>query len=99
MSTNKEAKMRLIDIYGEKSMFKESGAEQYIEGLQRIKTYAKFKQQKRYRGKKLHKDQLQYHHLKHKSEGGKATVENGALVYGDEHVYMHSLPRQQEEII
>lgn len=99
MNTNKVAREELIRLYGKESMFKSSGAEQYIEGLKRIKTFAKFKQQKRYKGQKLSKDKLQYHHLKHKSEGGKATVENGALVYGDEHGYMHSLPRPQEELI
>ena len=98
MNSNKEAKEKLIALYGEISMFQESGAEKYIEGLRRIKTYKKYLEQKRFRGKKISK-QLQYHHLKHKSEGGRATVENGALVYDPEHSYMHSLPRKQEEII
>ena len=45
------------------------------------------------------KKQLTYHHLRHKSEGGGATVENGAVVEATAHAYLHSLPRHQEEII
>jgi hypothetical protein len=39
------------------------------------------------------------HHLQHKSEKGATTVENGANVAEVAHQYMHSLPREQEEII
>ena len=39
------------------------------------------------------------HHLKHRSEGGPTTVENGANVAEVAHQYMHSLPREQEEVI
>ena len=39
------------------------------------------------------------HHLQHKSEGGPTTIENGANVAEVAHQYMHSLPREQEEIV
>ena len=39
------------------------------------------------------------HHLKHRSENGATTVENGANVSEISHQYLHSLPREQEEII
>ena len=39
------------------------------------------------------------HHLKHRSEGGDTSVENGANVAEVAHQYLHSLPRDQEEII
>lgn len=39
------------------------------------------------------------HHLKHRSENGATTVENGANVSEISHQYLHSLPRDQEEII
>ena len=42
---------------------------------------------------------MNYHHLKHKSEGGETTIENGAIVSALAHMYMHSLPREQEEFI
>lgn len=64
-----------------------------------IKTYKKFLEEKRYKGKKLNFKQMTYHHLKHKSEGGPTTIENGANVREPAHQYMHSLPREQEEII
>lgn len=42
---------------------------------------------------------MTYHHLKHKSEGGKATTENGANLYLENHQFLHSLPRGEEERI
>ena len=39
------------------------------------------------------------HHLCHRSEGGSTTVYNGANVSTVAHQYLHSLPRDQEEII
>ncbi len=42
---------------------------------------------------------MTYHHLKHKSEGGKVTVENGANLYLENHQFLHSLPRGEEERI
>lgn len=42
---------------------------------------------------------LTFHHLRHKSQNGKSEAENGALVNGLAHIYMHSLPREQEEVI
>ncbi len=42
---------------------------------------------------------MTYHHLKHKSEGGKATVENGANLYAENHQFLHSLSRGEEEKI
>ena len=39
------------------------------------------------------------HHLKHRSEGGPTSENNGAVVSALAHSYLHSLPRDQEEII
>ena len=63
-----------------------------------IKTYASYLAGKKFKGKSI-KKQLTYHHLQHKSDGGRATVENGAVIDSTAHAYMHSLPRHQEEII
>lgn len=39
------------------------------------------------------------HHLKHRAEGGKTSVENGAIVNEMAHRYLHDgLTREQEEI-
>ena len=42
---------------------------------------------------------MTFHHLKHRSDGGKATASNGAIVSEIAHRYIHSLPRDQEEIV
>ena len=101
MSDNKHKREQLEEIYGRGSMFQKSKAEEYVETLPRIKGIKKYIQERRYSGTQMAKliTQMQYHHMKHKSEGGKTTIENGAVVNGLEHQYMHSLPRPQEEII
>lgn len=42
---------------------------------------------------------MTYHHLKHRAEGGPTTEENGANLYLENHQYLHSLSREEEEII
>ena len=42
---------------------------------------------------------MTYHHMRHVSEGGKATVENGANLTLENHEFLHSLPREEEEKI
>lgn len=44
-------------------------------------------------------DIMTYHHMRHVSEGGKATVENGANLALENHEFLHSLPREEEEKI
>ena len=98
MSSNKSAKNALIEIYGKHCMFERARIAERIEAMGGIRTYKSYVAEKRFKGKKIAK-QLTYHHLVHKSDSGKATVENGALVDATAHAYLHSLPRRQEEII
>ena len=42
---------------------------------------------------------MTYHHLRHREDGGKANIENGASINALAHCYLHSLPREQEEIV
>ena len=42
---------------------------------------------------------MTYHHMRHVSEGGKATIENGANLALENHKFLHSLPREEEEKI
>lgn len=79
-------------------MFSKARIAERIESMGGIRTYRSYVAEKRFKGKKIPK-QLTYHHLRHKSDGGKATVENGAVVDATAHAYLHSLPRHQEEII
>lgn len=100
-SDNRRARLALASIFGSGCMFKKSHAEEYIEKLGTIKTYKRFKEEKHYTGKKSKclENMMTLHHLKHKSEGGRATIENGAIINELAHRYLHSLPRSQEEII
>lgn len=98
---NRSARLALASIFGSGCMFKKSHAEQYVEKLGTIKTYKKYKEEKHYTSKKVKclENMMTLHHLKHKSEGGRATIQNGAIINELAHRYLHSLPRSQEEII
>ena len=97
-NNNRSAKKELERIYGKGCFFNRAKVAEQIEAMGGIKTFKVFVQEKRFKGKPI-SHQITYHHLKHKSEGGKATVENGANVEEVAHQYLHSLPRNQEEII
>lgn len=101
MSSNKQAREKLEAIYGKGCMFKKAHIEDQIDKLKTIKTYKTFLKETRYTGKKIRllERNMTYHHLKHQSEGGKATNENGAVVNELAHRYLHSLNREDEEII
>ena len=51
------------------------------------------------KGIKKNAHMMTYHHLRHESEGGKATVANGANLKAENHEFLHSLPRAEEEQI
>ena len=97
-NSNRSAKKELERIYGKGCFFNRAKVAEQIEAMGGIKTFKVFVQEKRFKGKPI-SHQITYHHLVHKSEGGKATVENGANVEEVAHQYLHSLPRNQEEII
>lgn len=82
MSSNKSAKEALIRRYG---------AECFIDklGLRKDK-------ERKYTGKSQYKrmKQLTYHHIEEKSKGGKATLENGAILSVENHEWFN---KQSEE--
>ena len=85
MSSNKRAKEELIRRYG---------AECFIEKLRlRVDN-----EPKRYKGKSQMKKmkQLTYHHIKMKKDGGRATVENGALLSAENHAWFHKQTPQDQ---
>lgn len=98
---NKTARKRLQRKYGKGCMFENAHCEQQIEKLRTIKTFKKYLEEKKYKSNEIRKKQkkLSYHHLKHRSEGGRTTLDNGAVVSELVHSYMHSLPREHEEVI
>lgn len=101
MSDNKAKREELEKIYGSGSMFQKSKAEEYVSTLPKIKGYQRYMHEKHFTTKEIKKlvRQMNFHHLKHVSEGGATTLENGAVVNALEHRYMHDLPRGHEEII
>lgn len=78
MSSNKSAKNKLIELYGE---------ECFIEKLHlRPNGYKeKYKSKGQYKRMK----QLTFHHIVKKEHGGRATVENGALLSAENHSWFH----------
>ena len=84
MSSNKSAKEELIRRYGNKC---------FIERLHlrdtKGMTYTGCGQYKRMK-------MLTYHHIKMKKDGGKATVENGALLSNENHQWFHQQPMQEQ---
>lgn len=97
-SDNKKIRKRLEQTYGKGCFFARAKCAERIEKMGGIKTFKKFTEEKRYTGQKI-SHQLSLHHLKHRSEGGATTMENGANIEEIAHQYLHSLPREQEEII
>lgn len=84
MSSNKRAKELLIKRYGEQDFL---DALHIV--LPKSKTYTSKGQRKRMK-------QLTYHHIREKSKGGKATIENGALLTAENHAAFHQLPEESQ---
>lgn len=82
--SNKKAKEKLIQLYG---------AECFIEKLHLRKDT-----DRHYTGKGQLKrmKQLTYHHIRMKKDGGKATVENGALLSNENHTWFHKQPKESQ---
>lgn len=82
--SNKQAKEKLIKLFGE---------ECFIEKLH----LRKDTETRRYTGKAQMKrmKQLTYHHILEKRKGGKATVENGAILSVENHEWFN---KQTEEV-
>lgn len=81
MSSNKGVKEEMIRRYGAKC---------FIERLHlRDNSQTHYTGKRQYRRMKM----LTYHHIREKSKGGKATVENGALLSAENHQWFHQQPR------
>ena len=88
MSSNKSARQELERVFGKVCMIEELG----------IRNIPKEKRRK-LAGYTKYDDVLTYHHIKEKHIGGSATFENGALVRGYNHRWLHTLePSQIEKI-
>lgn len=65
--SNKWAKEQLKKLYGRGCFFNRGHIAERIEEIGGIKSFRKFKEEKRYKGKPI-SHQITYHHLVHKSE-------------------------------
>ena len=75
--SNRHIKRKLERIYGKGCFFSRAHIAERIEAMGGIKTYRRFVEEKRYKGKKI-SHIITFHHLKHRSEGGQKSIENGA---------------------
>ena len=84
--SNKKAKEKLIQLYG---------AECFIEKLK----LRQDTEPRRYKSKGQYKrmKQLTYHHIKEKRNGGKTTVENGALLSAENHMWFNQQNKQMQK--
>lgn len=85
--SNKRAKERLIELYG---------AECFIDKLHlRPDTERKYTGKKQYERMK----QLTYHHILERRNGGQATLENGAILSAENHIWFNKQnPQAQAEM-
>ena len=91
--SNKEAKRKLILMCGEVCFIEELGL--------RSKEDIEKDRVMHYKGKKQLAicDQITYHHILEACKGGKATVENGALLRYINHQWFNRLPKEQQEVM
>ena len=88
MSDNKRARMKLERIYGKICMIEAAGIRCIpISERRKIKGYKKYD------------DMITFHHIREKCKGGDATPDNGALVKGYNHQWLHSLPEEEKQAV
>ena len=99
--SNRGIKITMRRIYGKGCMFKKAKIEQQLKAFPDIKGYRIYTKECRYTLSQIRDKErrITYHHLQHRSEGGSTTIQNGALIGELPHQYLHSLPRDDEEII
>lgn len=96
---NSTIRKQLEKIYGKGCMFQKAHIAERLENIEGILSYSKYKTRFKLKEIKRLEANMTLHHLKHKFEKGKTTVENGAIVNELAHRYLHNgLTRQQEEV-
>ena len=92
MSANKSTKNKLMMKFGKKCFIEELGLRSKEEVQADIRQYKSKGQRKRM-------DELTYHHIIAKCNGGQTTEENGAILRNINHIWLHRLPPEQQAII
>lgn len=87
ISSNRGIKQKMIQRYGS------------IDFLDELKI--KIPECRKYKSKNQLKrmKELTYHHIKKKSDGGEATIENGALLTVEHHEWFHQQPDEVQEML
>lgn len=88
MSTNKAARKKLEKLYG-KGCFIEKLHLRVDTEPRRYKSKGQMKRMK----------QLSYHHILERYKGGKATVENGAILSVENHIWFHNQSPQNQKMM
>lgn len=94
---NKVIREELERIYGKGCMFQRAYVSQRLQQLGVSQAYTVFKKKYTLNQQKTLEKRMTLHHLKHNAEGGRTTLDNGAVVNELAHRYLHSLPRREEE--
>ena len=84
--SNKGARRMLERIFGKICMIEHLG----IHSIPQSK-------RKKIKGYRQTDDQLTYHHIHERVNGGRTTISNGALVKGYNHQWLHKLPEKQKQ--
>lgn len=87
MSSNKSAKQALIRRYGNQCFIERL----HLRDTKGLK-YTSCGQLRRMK-------QLTYHHILEKSKGGRATIENGALLSEENHEWFHRQPKEAQRVM
>lgn len=92
MSANKSTKNKLMMKFGKKCFIEELGLRTKEEVQVDIRQYKS-------KGQRRRMDELTYHHIIAKCNGGETTEENGAILRNINHVWLHRLPLEKQKII
>lgn len=84
--SNKQAKEKLIRLYGAECFIEKLHLRADIEP-RRYKSKGQYKRMK----------QLTYHHIREKQHGGTATVENGALLSAENHMWFNKQSKESQK--
>lgn len=92
MSANKTTKNKLMMRFGKKCFIEEMGLRTKAEIQEEMKQY-------RSKGQRKRMDELTYHHIIARCDGGETTEENGAILRNINHAWLHRLSPEKQAII
>ncbi len=82
---NKKAKEKLIELYGPECFIDKLHLRKYDKPVHYTS-----------KGQRERMKQLTYHHIRMKKDGGKATVDNGALLSEENHIWFHKQSKEKQ---